>query len=639
MKKLVVLIALMMTLSSQAMFSDTLIEGKTLATISVVEVWSNYGTFLRDSLINVRYKNADLGELMQKRGWANITSYGPKGMLSTARVNGAPSDYTSIYWNNLSLNNPALGLTDLSLVPVAFFSNISYSQINASKGIGQGAMAGAINLENKNQEKKWELSSGINSLQNTYVYSNWQDHYKSFFWQTQLKKESNKNEFSYTDSYRLRSPIINQSNNNVMQTSVMQTIGWMSKSKKNKLVVDGWYTDKSMRIPDLMGINSYYLASQKDSIIRGAFSFSHVFDSKRKIFEATKLEAGITGSREFQRYTNFIPSANEYSVFSEVRTTSLQKRVSIDNYFNSSKVQYLLEVRHTGIAVENTNYRNQEHVEPFAALNGLLHWNINPNRLFAKAFYYQEWRNNYQSVPSFGASITTVYGRKRALSVEFSAAHKFRVPDFNERFWVPGGNPNLLPERGLQGHLYAEYFLIRKNKNTLSISARYAMMQMKEMIQWVPLDVWTPVNVSDVTLQSVEGILHYSQSWSKWQLIADLRSSNNFSSTQLLYTPQSSLFASLDAVYRKWDVGVQSRWVGPRHYETTSNNPRSLDPYMVNDVFLGWKSGVEKPVLSLRFFVENIFNTRYEMVRAYALPGRVIGIQLNFYPLNFKKSS
>ncbi|MEZ4800658.1 MAG: hypothetical protein R2809_12970 [Flavobacteriales bacterium] len=211
MKKLVLLIALLMTLSSQAMFSDTLVEGKMLATISVSDIWRNHGVFLRDSLIHVRYKNADLGELMLKRGWANITSYGPKGMLATARVNGSPSDYTSIYWNNLSLNNPALGLTDLSLIPVAFFSNISYSQINASKGIGQGAMAGSINLENRNLGKKLEISTGVNSLNNAFVYLNWQEQFKSFFWQTQIKKESNKNEFSYTDKhYRLRTPNIDR---------------------------------------------------------------------------------------------------------------------------------------------------------------------------------------------------------------------------------------------------------------------------------------------------------------------------------------------------------------------------------------------------------------------------------------------
>ncbi|MEZ4800659.1 MAG: TonB-dependent receptor [Flavobacteriales bacterium] len=423
-----------------------------------------------------------------------------------------------------------------------------------------------------------------------------------------------------------------------MQTSVMQRVGWLSHSKKNKIVADAWYIDKSMRIPDLMGITSYYVASQKDSVIRGSIAYTRIFNSTKKVFEASKLEAGVVGGREFQRYTNFISSANEYSVFSEVTSTSLQNRISFDNYFSDRSFHYLAELRYTNVRVDNSNYKNNQYVEPFLAVNSIVDWNIIPTTFSAKAFYYQEWRSTYQSVPSFGASVTTQVGRRRNVTIEISGAHKFRIPDFNERFWAQGGNPNLKSERGWMGHVFADYFILKSKKNTLDVSARYSIMDMQQMIQWIPLDVWTAVNFANVRLQTIECIAHYTRAWNRLQWMSDFRISSNFNQTTLLYTPQTSLFASTDFVYRKWDMGWQARWVGSRYFETGFDNPRSLDPYAVHDVFLGWKNSIDHPLFSIRIFVENIFDTRYEMVRAYALPGRVFGVQLNFNPLNIRKS-
>jgi outer membrane receptor protein involved in Fe transport len=57
-----------------------------------------------------------------------------------------------------------------------------------------------------------------------------------------------------------------------------------------------------------------------------------------------------------------------------------------------------------------------------------------------------------------------------------------------------------------------------------------------------------------------------------------------------------------------------------------------LPSYQLVDVYAGYSFGTSKKI-ELRLDIQNIFNVNYQAIRSYAMPGRVIGLQLNYYPL------
>ncbi len=151
--------------------NDSLIEGKLMAQITIA-ARSQVGPlkFKSDSLLFKRNAHMSLGGFLEKMGWANVTSYGAPGGIITARINGSASDHTAVFWNAMPLSNPALGLTDLSLVPMALFDAASIKGNQNLIGRGQGGLGGTISLDNDfNFQESIEVNTGLNSLRNAFI--------------------------------------------------------------------------------------------------------------------------------------------------------------------------------------------------------------------------------------------------------------------------------------------------------------------------------------------------------------------------------------------------------------------------------------------------------------------------------------
>src|SRR5699024_5712930 len=71
-------------------------------------------------------QNKTLGEVLSMESTLFIKSNGP-GLVATASQRGFGAEQIQVLWEVIRLNHSMLGLTDLSLVPADFFSNIPIS--------------------------------------------------------------------------------------------------------------------------------------------------------------------------------------------------------------------------------------------------------------------------------------------------------------------------------------------------------------------------------------------------------------------------------------------------------------------------------------------------------------------------------
>jgi outer membrane cobalamin receptor len=221
------------------------------------------------------------------------------------------------------------------------------------------------------------------------------------------------------------------------------------------------------------------------------------------------------------------------------------------------------------------------------------------------------------------------------LRLRSSYGKSYRVPTFNDLYWITGGNPNLKPERSVSfdtGLLFGTEW-----GGTWMVDVNYFDIRTRDRIAWVPSDgmFWSPKNLSEVDSKGVEvegtwtgfgGRLQISLT-SSWNHV--IKASEDFpgdptTDKQLIYVPKQTVTGTAIAVLGEVRVYLQHNWIGYRY--TTESNDKSLPSYAVTSAALRY--GV--PLGSLKGFLKveatNIFNSQYQIIALYPMPLREVRV-------------
>ncbi len=620
--------------------NDSLIEGKLMAQITIA-ARSHSGPlkFRSDSLLFKRNAHMSLGGFLEKMGWANVTSYGAPGGLITARINGSASDHTAVFWNAMPLSNPALGLTDLSLVPMALFDEASIRGNQNLIGKGQGGLGGTISLDNSTYSNNGiEISSGLNSMRNSFVHGLANYSLFGIKLRTVVLKESNRNEFEYIDDFQIRNPRVFQHHNNSSNAAVMQSASWSSE-KGLYFKAQLWYQVRTNSIPELMGSRGIGTAAQRDSLIRGNLTVGYRISSKRYFLASSPIELNLAHNREFVRFTDrAFAGADVLSIDSRLRTDVGMQSIIWKPRSSNGLHRFHIDVRNFNVDVKNSNYAGGRKREPFQSLH--LSYSLHLENYFSKfsIFGYQENRTELSTKPSYGGEFYFQGNDIKYFipNIRIAFAHRFRAPDFNERFWVPTGNPNLLPEQGNHGSLELNWSLLKEKNIEWNILADAGIQRVNQWIQWVPIPEWTPINYKEVDIQYMGVMSEFFYEINKhrfgarvqWKgTLSEGRNTGQHESFQMIYTPEHTLFGHVEYQFAWLEVGLDARYIDVR-FTNEENNPRfALESYYLLNGYVGFNHDGARCSHSILFTCDNATNVAFQSVRSYAMPQRFFGIQ------------
>ena len=633
-------IAIALPLCLSAHHNDSLIEGKLMAQITIAaRLQSGPLKFKSDSLLFKRNAHQSLGGFLEKMGWANVMSYGAPGSLITARINGSSSDHTTVFWNAMPLTNPALGLTDLSLVPMALFDAANIKGNQNLIGKGQGGLGGTISLDNVPEwDKSVELNTGLNSLKNSFAHII--ANYKVFGIQmkTIVLKESSRNEFEYIDQLQLRQPLIAQHHNNSSNTALMQSLTWRGK-KGFHVGAQWWYQVRTSHIPDLMGSNQIGTAAQRDSLWRASVNVGYHFNTKNYLLASSPIELVIAHNREYLRYTDKPFSTSDFlSIDSRLRTDLSMQSLSWKPRTANGMHRFHIDARNFIVAAENSNYSGGKKHEPFQSLHVSYSLHLEKYHSRMSVFGYQERRQDFETKPSFGGEY---YFQGNDLkfyipNVRIAFAHRFRVPDFNERFWVPGGNPSLRPERGNHESVELNWSLVKRELIEWNVLIDAGSQDVRDWIQWVPIPNWSPLNYKEVNIKYVGAMTelfakineHQIGLRAHWKWTQSLgRNDKSPELFQMVYTPEHTLFSQIEYQYKRFEVGVDARFIDLRYTNDENNSRTALDPYYILNGYIGLNYQSSHCNHSILLTCDNISNVAFQSVRSYAMPRRFFAIQ------------
>lgn len=579
-----------------------------------------------DSVRLADYPLLSLAELLKETTPLFIKYYGSGG-TATSSFRGTSAGHTQLMWNGININDPMVGQTDFSLIPSGMMDNIMVSFGGASMDLGNGAIGGIINLENQPDWKKQTYIDGIagagsfGKFSGLIKASTGNEYFQSV---TKAFINSSENNFPYLDEAPATGPMMkSRENNQLVQKGLMQEI-YLRKSE-NILSARIWYQAASR---DLPGSIQYGYAGEKqsDESFRTLVNYDLVKD--RKDFFATAAFM----------LTNLNYTSQLYSIDSRNKVaTYVMKGGMTAPLGDYSRLKIVLSDELNAIETNNysKNIRRNNASLTVSAERKM------GDRLGAVALLRETLDDNSVLIPDFSAGIEYRIVRGEEHYLKLNVSRNSKIPSLNDRYWNPGGNPELRNEYAYSYEIGYKVDQLLAPELILGSEVNYFNNYIRDLIQWHPdnSSFWKADNIGSVNSSGVESSANLK--YKAGNLSLDLNAGYSFtrareinsetggnSGKQLIYIPKNQVNASvhlaLKNLYSIWAVN----FTGPVF--TNPDNSEFLDSYTLNSFTGGAKLNFKGNVFDLRFRVENIFDISYQSIAFYPQPGRSFFLTLAY---------
>jgi iron complex outermembrane receptor protein len=264
-----------------------------------------------------------------------------------------------------------------------------------------------------------------------------------------------------------------------------------------------------------------------------------------------------------------------------------------------------------------------------------------------------EWYNDrvIGFIPGLGTEY--FFGKEKNGAVKLNFSRNYHQPDLNDRYWLPGGNPELLPEEGYMGDLNLIFHSNPERIVSVVSQVTCFASLIDNWIVWQPAangaTYWEASNLRKVFARGTE-VQVSSTMKTTTGLLLNLKGNYSFVATsnqdavssvdlsrgkQLIYIPKHKANIFVQADYHKYYLKVNAPFIGKRY--TTSNNyetdyEKILNPYWLLNLTCGKTFVRQNFKADVSVNMENLTNTEYMAVLWRPMPGRYYGltVQLAF---------
>lgn len=565
----------------------------------------------------------DIAHLLSQESGVFIKSYG-LGSLATSSIRGAGAGHTAVIWNGLPITSPMLGQLDLSLIPLAFIDELTVQYGGNAALWGSGAVGGTIMLRNQTDfETEESVSLGVHhgSFGLQSYHGSWQKSNARVSSDTRFLHQQATNDFPYlipgTETQA------QQTNSGYRRTALLQA--WSIRpTPRHQFSLHVWAQDTKREIPPRMD-QSGSKAIQHDPFVRLAAHSSH-----RTTWGTLQSRHGLF---------------REYLTYYDPRSHILSKS-DFTRYVSEVEVQHQIGALHRltgGLSYQGSHAYIRDYIEPVNRHQWALF--IQDRMRFGK------WRallslrqavvdgRRLPLIPTAELQAPSWSG----LTLRGKVAYTYRVPTFNDLYWVPGGNPDLLDEAG-----WNEEIGLLWNWKTSKIRLRYeATMYNRNIDNWVfwgilpgerfysaqnLAHVWSRGLsqqlrlVADLPFLTLQGELGYEYTRSTHRNAINLPRVE--AGEQLFYVPIHQGNVGINMAYKEFSLSYQHRMVSSVY----TLNLEYLDGYQLGSVRANWKWHQSDLEGTLFLALDNAWNQSYQVIERQAMPGRnwQAGLQISF---------
>ena len=567
-------------------------------------------------------QGASLATLLSEQSAVFLRSYGPGG-VSTLSVRGTNSSQSAVFWNGINLTQPNMGMTDLSRISTFEFSDITLQSGGASALLGSGIIGGSLQLSNAMKfstplqssvllsgSGTGRMTGGIklNTGNSRLVYSG------------SLVGEWNQNDFKYTDFRGNRKRLEHALSKSISGIHQLEYI----LNKKQRLSAGFWLQATDRQIPPTMTMDSSdqqqwdqairsnlqwtYTGAKQSFLIRSVFvDEKEHFQSKKALIDDIYHINTAQAEFEYKRYFN-----KQITLGTGVTARVIRGDVP---YYEGIKIRN-----------EGSLWLALAYVHSQTGIKSVL----NLRQDFSEEF----------KIP-FCPSINVEVPVSKRITGSFGVSRNFRLPTMNDRYWIPGGNPDLLPESSWNIQAGGAY-TYQKGENIQSrITLDIYSLFIDNLIQWVPgtESIWSPQNVEKVWSRGVEissktdfqvygfkGYFRFGYNYTPSTFRDNASNSSGVQNKQLIYIPLHKVVETFYAGKGRFYSMFCYSLTGKRYVQ--SDNKKSLPLNSLFDFYAGATFKTSKSGFRLQAEVRNLMNKTYQSILYYPEPGISFSINL-----------
>ena len=573
------------------------------------------------------YRAGHLGTLLQDASSGIfLRNYGP-GALLTIASRGADAQQTALLWNGFNLQSPMNGVFDLNLMPLWMVDEVVVQPGGPSALWGSGAIGGAVLVNNALQAGKGTEASvmgsggsfGMNAqgLRLRTGGERWGSH-------SRLYRQGAVNNF------RFQHPVdgeVRQEHARFGQWAGQQELVWQP-GVRDRIVARVWYQEADREVAPTLQWPSN--ATQEDRYLRAMAEWQH---------EAGRVTTYLRSAfmQEYFGYEDKDP--NWGFAYENLARTAIAE--GFLNWHQSDAVLLSLGFHGAHTTAETDFYEGTATQQRFALLaNG--RWVPVQDKLSVAASFRQEF-NTVAPAPLTG-SLSARWQPLAWLEAHALVSRNYRIPNLNDLFWAPGGNPDLLPENSwnAEAGLAATH---TKDGLTLRAGAKAYHRITDNWIQWVPGDSvwmpWSPQNVLKVWSRGIETEASVGWQQGKTLLRMEAQYAHTLSTRaeaalpgdpaldkQLVYIPPYQALARLHMQHGAVWAGYWHTFTGVRY--TTADNSMSLPAFNLGHAAIGVNVQVWQRQCRLALQGHNLWNTNYQVMEARPMPLRYVEASVIF---------
>ncbi|MEM6316817.1 MAG: TonB-dependent receptor plug domain-containing protein [Bacteroidota bacterium] len=565
----------------------------------------------------------NLAELLAHQTGTYIKSYG-LGSLATSSVRGASAGHTLVLWNGLPIQSPMLGQLDLALLSLQAMESVEFTRGGNAALWGSGAIGGIVNLDNQaNFSQKLHVKSNtlfgsFGQFQQQLDVGLGNQKIQSV---TRLSHQQATNDFYYFLADGL--PERQQTNAQLSQQSLLQDLYWKWNDRR-QVALHFWHQQSDRQIPPT-NVQNRSEAHQDDLATRVIMEVKQVTD--RGLWQA---KMGF-----FNEHLNYFDDL----ILLESRSHFQTYLAEITGQWNwKEQHQFLVGNTHTYTRAWSAGYRENVPSEYKSAL--FTSWKYQTEKLKTQLSLRQEIVDNQwvPLVPAFGFDFYV----NPDFSIKGKVSRNYRLPTFNDRFWLPGGNPDLLPESG-----WSQELTLAKTRKKSGLQLQTSLTVFNRTIDnWILWSIregqsfWSANNITKVWSRGLEPrlTLSYPLKNSTLQFRGGydyIRSTNQVpldnpkmaAGDQLIYTPIHQAFGTLSWEWKGLYVAYQHDFTGKTD---GINDP--LESFQVGNIRLQYTGNITKYKGTLFLNFNNLWDVDYLVVERRPMPGIhfQMGVKVSF---------
>lgn len=585
----------------------------------------------------------DVGEALRHMAGTGVRDYGGVGGLKTVSVRGMGSQHTAVSYDGVAIGDCQSGQVDLSRFRLANLSSVSLAigcQDDIFLPARSFAAASTLSIQTLSHlhssrplQVLGSIGTGSYGLLNPALFlsTGWgQDDRNT----TSLYIDWLRSDGAYGFHMMNGNKSIDEQRNNSDISALRLEAGhrWQP-TRRQSLTAKAYYYTSERGLPgSVVYDNPVSTERLSDRNAFGQLSYLNTLSEKLRLRAAAKFnyawqrdykpQGAATTDDRFTQNETYLTATLLYQPLQQLSFSVAQDYAH--NHLTTTLRNNQHPSRETLLSVVAANFA----VSGFKATATLLSTNI-----FEHVQTGQSADNLHRLSPSVSLSWQPQW--LRGAMIRASWRDIFRVPTFNDLYYLLIGNANLRPEKTSQWNLGLTFSRrLSATVERLTLTADTYHGSVSDKIVAVPtMFIWKMSNVGRVRMLgfdlTADAQLKFNKGWAMnvlatyGYLSATDRTDKSkvYYAGQIAYTPRHSASASLLLHTPVADLGYNLVMASERFTTTYNARENRIAPYADHSLSLSHRFRLGEGSLRLQAEVRNLSGKNYEVIRFYPMPG------------------